>query len=39
MRHRVTALGGSWDVRSPGSRGTVVTALIPLPKMLLTEVA
>jgi signal transduction histidine kinase len=39
MRHRVTALGGSWDVRSPGSRGTIVTALIPLPRMLLTEVA
>ncbi|HXC08666.1 MAG TPA: CHASE3 domain-containing protein [Steroidobacteraceae bacterium] len=39
MRHRVTALGGSWDVRSTGSGGTVLTALIPLPKMLLTEVA
>jgi signal transduction histidine kinase len=39
MRHRVTALGGSWDVRSGGSGGTVLTALIPLPKMLLTEVA
>jgi len=39
MRHRVTALGGSWDVRSAGSGGTILTALIPLPKMLLTEVA
>jgi signal transduction histidine kinase len=40
MRHRVTALGGSWDVRSTvGGGGTVVTALIPLPRMLLTEVA
>lgn len=39
MRHRVTALGGSWDVRRPGGGGTIVTALIPLPRMLLTEVA
>jgi len=36
---RVTALGGSWEVRSPGGGGTIVTALIPLPRMLLTEVA
>ena len=34
MRHRIAALGGSWDVRSPGGRGTMVTALIPLPRML-----
>ena len=34
MRHRIAALGGSWDVRSPGGGGTVVTALIPLPRML-----
>jgi signal transduction histidine kinase len=39
MRHRIAALGGSWDVRSPGSGGTVVTALIPLSRMLLTETA
>jgi signal transduction histidine kinase len=38
MRHRIDALGGSWDVRSPASGGTVVTALIPLPRMLLTDV-
>jgi signal transduction histidine kinase len=34
MRHRIAALGGSWDVRSPAGGGTVVTALIPLPRML-----
>jgi signal transduction histidine kinase len=39
MRHRIAALGGSWDVRSPGRGGTMVTALIPLPRMLLTEIA
>jgi signal transduction histidine kinase len=39
MRHRIAALGGSWDVRSPDGGGTVVTALIPLSRMLLTEVA
>jgi signal transduction histidine kinase len=39
MRHRIAALGGSWDVRSPGGGGTVVTALIPLQRMLATEPA
>ena len=39
MRHRIAALGGTWDVRSPTSGGTVVTALIPLPRMLFTEPA
>lgn len=39
MRHRVTALGGSWEVRSPAGGGTVVTALIPLVKMLAIEPA
>jgi signal transduction histidine kinase len=39
MRHRIAALGGSWDVRSPGGGGTVVTALIPLSRMLVTESA
>jgi signal transduction histidine kinase len=39
MRHRIAALGGSWEVRSPSTGGTVVTALIPLPRMLLTEPA
>ncbi|HEV7611315.1 MAG TPA: CHASE3 domain-containing protein [Steroidobacteraceae bacterium] len=35
MRHRISALGGSWEVRSPGSGGTTVIAMIPLPRMLL----
>jgi signal transduction histidine kinase len=39
MRHRIAALGGSWDVRSPAGGGTVVTATIPLPRMLLVETA
>jgi signal transduction histidine kinase len=39
MRHRIMALGGKWDVRSPSSGGTVVTAVIPLPRMLGTEPA
>jgi signal transduction histidine kinase len=37
MRHRTAALGGSWDVRSAGGGGTIVTAIIPLPRMLLVE--
>lgn len=37
MRHRITALGGSWEVRSPDSGGTVVTAQIPLQRMLSSE--
>jgi signal transduction histidine kinase len=35
MRHRIAGLDGAWDVRSPGSGGTVVTARIPLARMLL----
>ena len=34
MRHRITGLGGSWDVRGPASGGTVITALIPLNRIL-----
>ena len=34
MRHRIAALGGTWEVRSPGAGGTVMTAVIPLPRML-----
>jgi len=34
MRHRIAALGGTWEVRSPSTGGTVVTAVIPLPRML-----
>ena len=37
MRHRIAALGGTWDVRSPNTGGTVVTALIPLPRMLVVD--
>jgi signal transduction histidine kinase len=37
MRHRIAALGGTWEVRSPSSGGgTVVIALIPLHRMLMT---
>jgi len=39
MRHRITALGGSWEVRSPSTGGTVVIAQIPLPRMLMAESA
>ena len=39
MRHRIMALGGSWDVRTPTAGGTIVTAVIPLPRMLMTEPA
>jgi signal transduction histidine kinase len=39
MRHRINALGGTWDVKSPSSGGTVVTAQIPLPRMLAGEPA
>ena len=34
MRHRINALGGSWEVRSPSSGGTIMTAQIPLSRML-----
>src|SRR5882757_5216460 len=37
MRHRVAGLGGVWDVRTPSSGGTVVTARIPLDRMLMPE--
>jgi signal transduction histidine kinase len=33
MRHRIAALGGSWEVRSPSGGGTTVIAMIPLPRM------
>ncbi len=39
MRHRIAALGGKWDVHSPGSGGTTVTAAIPLERMLVVEAA
>jgi signal transduction histidine kinase len=34
MRHRIAGLGGTWDLGSPSSGGTVVTACIPLARML-----
>jgi signal transduction histidine kinase len=34
MRHRIAGLGGAWDVGSPVSGGTVITARIPLATML-----
>jgi hypothetical protein len=34
MRHRIAGLGGTWDLGSPGSGGTIVTARIPLARML-----
>jgi signal transduction histidine kinase len=35
MRHRIAGLGGTWDLGSPSSGGTVVTARIPLARMLV----
>jgi signal transduction histidine kinase len=34
MRHRIAGLGGSWELSTPGSGGTVLCARIPLAKML-----
>jgi signal transduction histidine kinase len=34
MRHRIAGLGGTWELGSPGSGGTVLTARIPLARML-----
>ena len=34
MRHRIAGLGGTWDLGSPNFGGTVVTARIPLARML-----
>ncbi|HEY4446809.1 MAG TPA: CHASE3 domain-containing protein [Steroidobacteraceae bacterium] len=34
MRHRIMALGGNWEVRSPTTGGTILTAIIPLSRML-----
>jgi signal transduction histidine kinase len=34
MRHRIAALGGSWEVKSPAAGGTIMTASIPLSRML-----
>src|SRR5271170_3959640 len=37
MRHRIAELGGTWQILSPGSGGTMVTAVIPLHRMLLLQ--
>jgi signal transduction histidine kinase len=37
MRHRIAELGGTWDIRTPATGGTVVTARIPLSRMLVPE--
>jgi signal transduction histidine kinase len=37
MRHRIAALGGTWDIHAAATGGTVVTARIPLSSMLLYE--
>jgi signal transduction histidine kinase len=37
MRHRIAALGGSWELSAPPTGGTTVTARIPLRSMLLAE--
>jgi signal transduction histidine kinase len=39
MRHRITGLGGIWDVRSPAGGGTVVTAVMPMNRLLAADAA
>ena len=39
MRHRITGLGGTWDMRNIAAGGTLLTATIPLARMLRTEQA
>ena len=39
MRHRITALGGAWQVGRAAAGGTVVTAVIPLDNVILKESA
>jgi signal transduction histidine kinase len=39
MRHRITALGGHWNVKRGVGGGTIVTAQIPLARMILIEPA
>jgi signal transduction histidine kinase len=39
MRHRIGALGGSWEVSAPPAGGTTVTARIPLRSMLLASLS
>jgi signal transduction histidine kinase len=37
MKHRIAALGGSWEVHAPATGGTIVTARIPMTRMLSSE--
>jgi signal transduction histidine kinase len=37
MKHRIAALGGQWEIHAPPTGGTIVTARIPLTRMLLIE--
>jgi signal transduction histidine kinase len=37
MRHRIVSLGGSWQLTSPASGGTTVTATIPVDRVLAAE--
>jgi signal transduction histidine kinase len=37
MKHRIAALGGTWEIHAAVGGGTVVTARIPLASMLLFE--
>ncbi|HLZ97668.1 MAG TPA: CHASE3 domain-containing protein [Steroidobacteraceae bacterium] len=39
MRHRVAALGGSWELSAPPKGGTTVVARIPLSSMLMEDPA
>jgi signal transduction histidine kinase len=39
MRHRIAGLGGTWELSSPAGGGTIVKALIPLPRLLLVDPA
>ena len=34
MRHRIAGLGGVWNISSPDSGGTVITARIPMARLL-----
>jgi signal transduction histidine kinase len=37
MKHRIAALGGSWEIHAPPGGGTVIAARIPLPRMMPYE--
>jgi signal transduction histidine kinase len=39
MRHRIIALGGTWDIRNIAAGGTLLTAAIPLARMLAADAA